>query len=207
MKWNRQELLIPKQAGQVCHHQPALQHWMAGCSGLESCRKSNGKGRPASAPCLLPGRHRHLPSSASSTRRRIHEQAYLRALFQSFQLSLFSWAISWRAGRWSSGQGCQQICDSCLCPRVQSWHDPAPSGHCCGKSSSLCEEKAATSTFQGQKELWTTLLQRHSMKRETEVTREVTKSLSASSKEDFLQGAKILYWQILFSRPWLKTNY
>lgn len=31
------------------------------------------------------------------------------------------------------------------------------------------------------------------MKRETEVTREVTKSLSASSKQDFLQGAKILY--------------
>lgn len=69
------------------------------------------------------------------------QQTYLHALFQWFQPSWSSWVISWRVERWSSGQECQQICGSYLCPRVQSWRDPAPSGHCCGKSSFLCGGK------------------------------------------------------------------
>lgn len=81
------------------------------------------------------------PFTSSIATRRIWKHTYLRVLFQLFQFSLSFWVISWREGRWFSAQGCPQTCDSCLCPLVQSWRGPAPSGHCCGKSSSLCEKR------------------------------------------------------------------
>lgn len=179
MKWNCQELLIPKQAGQVCHQQPAPQQWRGSLHGAGSCRSSNGAGT----------------------------QTYLHALFQWFQPSWSSWAISWRVERWSSGQECQQICGSCLCPRVQSWHDPAPSGHCCGKSSFLCEKERYNLNFSGTWGALDYTTSKRWHEREINVTREVTESQRTSSEQDFLQGAKTLQRQMLFSELQLTTSY
>lgn len=168
MKWNCQALLLPKQAGQACHQQ--LTVTVTASRSLDP----SAPRRCCSLPLASrPGQHTHL-----------------RALFQSFQPSLSSWAISWREERWSWAPECRQTCGSCRCPRARSWRGPAPSARCCGKSSSPCQGKAAHYNVRGCEELWTTLLQKYSTRRETNVTGKVRRVWAQALSEIFFQEPK-----------------
>lgn len=138
MKWNCQKCWYQKKVASVFPAAGgALKRWWCAAPSLQVLIRHS--------PSI------HLHHSNKEDLKHTH----LHVPFQLFQLSLSFWGISWREERWFSGPECQRTCGSYQCPLVQSWHGPAPSGHCCGRSSSLWKE--AGWTFQGHEELWITL--------------------------------------------------